>query len=359
VGYVSPDFINHAVARFIEPVLSDHDRSRFEVFCYSNAQTPDTVTARLRALSEHWRDTALLDDAQTAALIREDRIDLLVDLAGHTAGNQLLVFARKPAPVQITWIGYPNTTGMGAMDYRLTDAIADPPGLSEAFHREQLVRLPGPFSCYLPSAESPDVNPLPALSAGHVTFGSFNQFAKLTPAVVELWARLLRECPSAHLLLRARSLADNETASRLRETFARLGVDPGRLELDGSQLSVAAHQGCYHRVDLALDPFPYNGTTTTCEALWMGVPVIALAGRTHVARVGASLLTHLGTPEWIAQSPDDYIERCRALASDLPKLAAIRAGLRARFRASPLGDAKGFTRNLETTYATLWARRVE
>ena len=358
VGYVSPDFINHAVSRFIEPVLGAHDRSRFEVFCYSNTSTPDAVTARLRSLTEHWRDTALLDDAQTAALVREDRIDLLVDLAGHTAGNQLLAFARKPAPVQVTWIGYPNTTGLGAMDYRLTDAITDPPGLTEAFHREQLVRLPGPFSCYLPSVESPEVSPLPALAAGHITFGSFNHFSKLTPAVVELWARLLRECPAARLLLRARSLADKETAARLRATFADLGVEPTRLELDGSQLSIAAHQGRYDRVDLALDPFPYNGTTTTCEALWMGIPVITLAGRTHVARVGASLLTHLGTPEWIAHSPDDYIDRCRTVISDLPKLAAIRTGLRDRFRASPLGNATAFTKNLEETYATLWAQRL-
>ncbi|HTO02937.1 MAG TPA: tetratricopeptide repeat protein [Opitutus sp.] len=358
VGYVSPDFINHAVARFIEPVLDSHDRGRFEVFCYSHAATPDAVTARLRALSEHWRDTAQLDDAQIAALVREDRIDLLVDLAGHTAGNQLLAFARKPAPVQITWIGYPNTTGLAAIDYRLTDSIADPPGTTDAFYREELVRLPGPFSCYRPSAESPEVSPLPAAATGHVTFGSFNQFPKLAPCVIELWARILRECPSARLLLRAWSLADKDTAARVRTTFAGFGVDPGRLELNGEQLSIAAHQRCYDRVDIGLDPFPYNGTTTTCEALWMGVPVVTLAGTTHVARVGASLLTHLGTPEWIAQDPDDYVARCIALAADLPKLATIREGLRERFRKSSLGDAHRFTRNLEATYVELWSRHT-
>ena len=359
VGYVSPDFINHAVARFIEPVLSAHDRNHFEVFCYSSSPNPDAVTTRLRAMNENWRDTSLLNEAQTAALVAKDGVDLLVDLAGHTAGNQLLVFARKPAPVQITWIGYPNTTGVRAMDYRLTDSICDPTGAADALNRETLVRLPGPFSCYLPTSESPAVRELPALKAGYVTFGSFNQFAKLNSRVIELWARVLRVCPSSRLLVRARSLADELTASRLRETFAQWGIEPGRLELDGRQLSVAAHQACYHHVNVALDTFPYNGTTTTCEALWMGVPVVTLRGQTHVARVGASLLTHLGRPEWIAASPEDYVLRCQTLVSDLPALAKTRAGLRDEFRTSPLADAIGFTRTLEATYAQLWAQRRE
>jgi predicted O-linked N-acetylglucosamine transferase (SPINDLY family) len=359
VGYVSPDFINHAVARFIEPVLANHDRTHFEIFCYSHAAAPDAVTARLRSLVEHWRDTSGLDEAQSATLILGDRIDLLVDLAGHTAGNQLLVFARRPAPVQITWIGYPNTTGLSAIDFRLTDAVSDPAGETDRWHTEKLIRLPESFSCYLAPPESPPLNPLPAARLGHITFGSFNQFAKLTPAVIAVWAQLLRRAPAAHLLIRARSLADAATAARLKAAFARLEVDPERLELNGEELSIAAHQGFYHRVDIALDAFPYNGTTTTCEALWMGVPVITLAGRTHVARVGASLLTHLGAPEWIAGSPGDYVERALALAEDPTHLAALRAGLRARFQASPLGDAPRFTGHLEAVFTSLCSGRSD
>ncbi len=354
IGYVSPDFVHHAVSYFIEPVLAAHDRTRVEVFCYSNVRVPDATTARLRMLSENWRDIAQLNDEQAAELIRNDKIDILIDLAGHTARNRLLVFARKPAPVQVTWIGYPNTTGLDAIDYRITDAVSDPVGQTEAWHSEKLVRMPEVFSCYRPPNQAPDTGTPPALKNGHITFGSFNHFAKINAAVLDLWARLLVRLPRSRLLLKARSLADPETAKQVMDVFARHGVAVERLDLRSEELSVAAHLDLYHGVDIALDPFPYNGTTTTCEALWMGVPVITLAGATHGSRVSASLLTHLGRPEWIASSETEYIEKCAGLASDLPRLAEWRAGQREQMRRSPLCDAARFTANLEAAFREMW-----
>lgn len=358
VGYLSPDFNHHAVAYFIEPVLATHDRTRFEIFCYANVRSPDRFTARLRTHAEHWRDLAHLDDNAAADLIRRDALDVLIDLAGHTAHHRLLVLARRPAPVQATWIGYPNTTGLAAIDYRLTDTVSDPVGQTESLHSEKLVRLPTTFSCYRPDDDAPPVNALPATAPGALTFGCFNNFAKLTPTVLALWAEILRALPASRLLLKSRGLGDPTVAAHLHATFATHGIAPDRLALDGRELSVADHLALYHGVDVALDPFPYNGTTTTCEALWMGVPVIALAGATHVARVGASLLTHTGLTEWIAATPADYVRLAVAAAHDLPRLAATRRDLRERLRTSPLCDAPAFTRGLETALAAMAGKRV-
>lgn len=358
VGYVSPDLCRHAVAYFLEPVLAAHDRSGFEIVCYNDATAADEVTARLRSHASLWRDIAGQSDAQLAGRIRSDGIDILVDLAGHTARNRLLVFARRPAPVQVAWLGYPNTTGLEAIDYRLTDALSDPPGAGDALYTEKLVRLPGAFSCFGPQPESPPVAPPPALAAGCVTFGCFNHLAKLTPPAIDLWARLLRESPTSRLLLKSRGLIDPATAAAVRREFGRRGVEPGRIELNGEELSVAGHLALYGKVDIALDTFPYNGATTTCEALWMGVPVVTLAGATHVSRVGASMLTHLGHPEWVAGSPESYLATCVALASDLPRLSLIRQGLREQMRLSPLCDGPGFTRQLEMAFKEMWRRFV-
>lgn len=358
VGYVSPDFNHHAVAYFIEPVLAAHDRTRVEVFCYASVAAPDRFTERLRGLAEHWRDIARLDDDAAAALIRADHLDLLIDLAGHSARHRLSVFARRPAPVQATWIGYPNTTGLDAIDYRITDAVSDPAGQTEAWHTEKLVRLPANFSCYRPDDDAPSVNDLPAAAPGAVTFGCFNQFAKVTPEVISLWARLLGELPESRLLLKSRGLGDPGVVAQVQAAFAAAGVGSSRLILNGDELSVADHLGLYHGVDIALDPFPYNGTTTTCEALWMGVPVVTLAGRTHVARVGASLLTHAGLPGWIAATPGDYVACAVAAARDLPALAALRRGLREQLRTSPLCDAARFTRGFEDACEAMAVRTV-
>jgi predicted O-linked N-acetylglucosamine transferase (SPINDLY family) len=354
IGYVSPDFVHHAVSYFIEPVFASHDRTQVEVFCYSNALVPDAVTARLRSLSDQWREIARLNDEQAAALVRDDKIDILVDLAGHTARNRLLVFARKPAPVQVTWLGYPNTTGLNAIDYRITDAVSDPAGQTEAWHSENFFRLPEVFSCYRPPDDAPAVGALPALGNGYITFGSFNHFSKINSGMLDLWARLLVCLPSARLFLKARSLADAETAVLVHETFARPGVAAERVMLCSDELSVAAHLGLYQSVDVALDTSPYNGTTTTCEAFWMGVPVVTLAGQTHVSRVTASLLTHLGRAEWIAHSEDEYIKKCLVLASDLPHLSSIRTAQRERMQQSPLCDEARFTGNLEAAYREMW-----
>ena len=349
IGYVSPDFCHHAVAYFIAPVLAAHDRTRVEIFCYASLATPDHITARLRRLAEHWCDITRLDDTAAADQIRADGIDLLIDLAGHTAGHRLLLFARRPAPVQATWLGYPNTTGLDAIDYRLTDAICDPLGETDACYSEKLIRLPANFSCYEPDPAAPDVNLLPAREPGAVTFGCFNNFAKVTPDVIALWSRLLRDLPKARLLLKSRGLSDPVVSERLHATFAAAGVAPERVILNGAELSVADHLALYHGVDLALDPFPYNGTTTTCEALWMGIPVITLAGNCHAARVGTSLLTHTGLSEWIAHSPEAYLTLALAAARDLPRLEKLRQELREQVRRSPLCAAAPFTRSLETT----------
>jgi len=354
IGYVSPDLVNHAVAYFFSPVLAAHDREGFEVTCYSDAAVPDGVTRRLQTLAGRWRDIAGWSDERVADAVRGDRIDILVDLAGHTARNRLLVFARRPAPVQVTWLGYPNTTGLDAMSYRITDFVSDPPGETEALHSEELVRLPGPFSCYEPCPASPPVGPLPSASAGCVTFGCFNNLAKVNVGVVDLWAGLLASLPGSRLFLESRGLSDPETADRLRRGFAERGVDPGRLDLEGDPLPETLHLARYHRVDVALDTFPYNGATTTCEALWMGVPVVTLAGPTHASRVGASLLTHLGASGWVAHSAADYAGIARRLAGDPRKLEDIRRGLRDRMSMSPLCDARRFARNLESAYRAVW-----
>jgi predicted O-linked N-acetylglucosamine transferase (SPINDLY family) len=354
LGYVSPDFRTHSVAFFLEPLLAHHDPATVEVYAYAHVPRPDAVTERLKTRVQGWRDIHGLSDDQVADLIRQDRIDILVDLAGHTANNRLLVFARKPAPIQVTYLGYPNTTGLTAIDYRLTDALADPPGETERYHTETLIRLPHGFLCYQPPSHAPAVAPPPAAVNGYVTFGSFNNLAKVTPKVVEVWARILKAVEGARVVMKNKSFSDAATRERCHEQFIRHGIERERIALRDRLTALEDHLGLYHQIDLALDTFPYHGTTTTCEALWMGVPVITLAGHTHAARVGVSLLTRVGLPELIAQNEDDYVERAVALAQDLPRLTELRATLRQRMTQSPLCDAPAFTRNLEAAYREMW-----
>lgn len=354
VGFVSPDFVNHAVAYFFEPLLAHRDRNEWEVFCYSDAAVPDRVTQRLSGLSDHWRDTSIVSDQNLDEIIRSDAIDVLVDLAGHTAHHRLLVFARKPAPVQVTWLGYPNTTGLTAIDYRITDAISDPPGDTDRWHTEKLRRMPRAFSCYQPPMDSPAVAPLPAVKAGCVMFGSFSNIAKVSEPCIALWAKVLNRVPGSHLLLKSRGLGDETFAARLRGEFRKFGIAAERIELDANLVSTSEHLRGYERVDIALDPFPYNGTTTTCEALWMGVPVVTLEGKTHVARVGASLLTRLGRPEWIAKTRDAYVERAVSLAADLERLKTIRGELRSQMAGSALCDAAGFAQEMAAAVREMW-----
>ena len=354
VGYVSPDFNDHAVGKFIEPVLAAHDTNKFEVFCYYNKNRVDDATKRMQNVAAHWRMTADLFDGDLATTIQNDTIDILVDLSGHTGLNRLLVFARKPAPIQVTWIGYPNTTGLSTMDYRITDAFADPISATEALHTEKLARMPECFSCFKPPNNAPEVKVLPAIAHGHITFGSFNNFAKITPEVMRVWLEILARVPGSRLVLKNWCLDNERMKKFMLDAFAQCGATPGQIELWNPNTSNFDHLNCYNSIDIGLDPFPYNGTTTTCDALWMGVPVITLAGVSHVGRVGVSQMSNLGLQELIARDTDHYVDIAVALANDVPRLTALRGGMRVRVSASPLMDAPRFTKNLEAAYRNMW-----
>jgi protein O-GlcNAc transferase len=352
VGYVSPHFLAHAVNFFVEPLLAHHDRGQFEVFCYSDVGRGDETTNRLRRHVEHWRDTALLTAEQVHDLVRQDRIDIMVDLTGHIAGGKRMsVFARKPAPVQVSYIGYQNTTGMSAMDYRLTDAYSDPPGATDRLYTEKLVRLPRSFFCYLPSPDAPPIVPPPAVTNGAATFGSFNNFSKVTTEVLDAWASILAGAPRSRLVI----LGDmvESLRQRIADAFASRQIASDRLEL-ANRLPRERYLELIQHVDIALDPFPFNGHTTTCDCLWQGVPVITLSGETYVSRFGASALATLGLNELIVSTPEKYVERAVKMATDIGQLTLLRQELRSRMAASALLDFAGFTRNLEAEYRRMW-----
>ena len=354
VGYVSPNFYRHSVAYFFEPLLASHDAREVETYCYADVARPDPVTERLRAHAHHWRDIRGLAPAVVADLVRRDAIDKLVDLGGHTAPGLLLVFARKPAPIQVTWLGYPNTTGMQAMDYRLTDECADPAGIADAFHTEALIRLPTGFLCYRPFANAPPVSPSPSARTGRVTFGSFNVLQKITPAVLKTWARILAAVPGSRLMLKRSALRHAEVAARYRQPFVDAGVEPDRVILHEEIPLLEEHLALYSQVDVGLDTFPYNGTTTTCEALWMGVPVICLAGNRHAGRVGLSILTRMQLTEFVSDTPDEYVRNAVELANSPARLSELRGTLRHRMTVSPLCDAKAFAGAVEDAYRAMW-----
>ena len=356
IGYVSADLREHSVAAFLEPMLTCQDRRGFETVAFADIPQADAVTHRLRGSFSQWHETTRLNDERLTQLIAQERINILVDLSGHTAFNRLPVFARRAVPIQATYLGYPNTTGLPSdvMNYRITDAIADPPGLADEMRTEKPVRLPGCFLCYKPPADSPAVAPLPADANGFVTFGCFNAMPKLSQWLIELWVNLLKRVPASRLMLKNSSLGDEGVRTDVIERFAGQGIKADRLILLGRERSTVGHLGRYGEVDIALDSFPYNGTTTTCEAMWMGVPVVTLAGKVHRSRVGASLLSAVGLEELIANSPEDYIERAAALAEKIDKLRALRSGMRERMKNSRLMDAVTFTRNLETAYRQMF-----
>lgn len=358
VGYVSQDFRNRSAAHFIEPILAHHDRDRYRAFCYYNNFENDEMTDRLRSLAAGWRAVADLDDHALAERMRDDAIDILVDLTGHTGGNRAQVLCHRPAPVQCTYMGYANTTGIPSCHYRFVDALTDPPG-SEHLATEELIRLEGAFLCYAPPRHAPDVAPPPHARAGHITFGSFNTQAKVTDAVWDAWAALLERVPNSRLFLKNLSLGDDGVRKRAEEGLARRRVDIARVEMRGETKGKDEHMGTYARVDIALDTFPYNGTTTTMESLWMGVPAVTVGGHSHVSRVGLSLLTNLGLRELVAPTREAYIDLAARLAGDHARLAEYRSSLRERVRASRLCDAPAFVARLENVYRSLWRRWCE
>lgn len=353
VGYVSPYFRDHAVNFFSEPMIVAHDHRQVEVYCYNDSRLADEATTRLRSAADHWRDTRLQSDDELAKSIRDDAIDILVDLTGHIAGNRLLVFARKPAPVQVTYLGYQNTTGMSAMDYRLTDAWADPPGETDPYYTEKLVRLGASYFCYRPSDDASAITPLPALDRGYVTFGSFNNFAKVAPPVLDAWIELLARVPNSRLMILAHR--GGYLQNHLDERMQQRGLDPARIELC-TKRPRNEYLELVSRADIALDPFPFNGHTTTCDAVWMGLPVVMLAGGSYASRFGGSVLRNVGLSDLIATSAAEYVELAARLAGDIAALAEIRSGLRQRMAASVLCDASGFAHRLEGAYREMWRR---
>lgn len=354
IGYVSPDFRQHSVFYFIEPVLTSHNHKKFEVYCYSNVSSADDKTRHIQKYVDKWRNIVGMPDELVAQNIRNDGIDILIDLAGHTGGNRILLFTHKPTPLQISWIGYPATTGLKAMDYKIVDSYTDPMGKTEKYYTERLLRMNDCFLCYMPDRDAPDVSLLPALKQGHITFGSFNNFAKINRDVVRVWSQILKAVDNSHLILKSFSFLDEETRRYAINMFADEGIEEERVELLPPVPSIKEHLNLYRMIDIALDTFPYNGTTTTCEALYMGVPVISLAGKCHAGRVGISLLSNVGLKEFIAQSEGEYIEIALKISGDIQRLRDLRFSLREMMLHSPLMDAKGFTLILEKCYEEIW-----
>ena len=297
-----------------------------------------------------------MSDQDVSSLIRNDKIDILIDLTGHTNLNRLLVFSMKPAPIQITYLGYPATTGLSTIDYRLTDQWADPPGLDDQYYSETLIHLRQGFLCYRPPENTPDIGDCPAKENGYITFGSFNNLAKITPEVINCWAEILSQIPNSRLIIKNKSMIDVEVKNYYLGAFNKKGITSNRLEIFPEMRSFSEHLSLYNKVDIALDTFPYNGTTTTCEALWMGVPIITLKGDRHAGRVGVSLLTRTEMTDFIADTIDEYIAKAIEFSGKIDLLADIRTNMRDRLSKSPLCNAQDFTRNLEETYRMLWRK---
>ncbi|MGE0156830.1 MAG: methyltransferase domain-containing protein [Geobacter sp.] len=350
IGYLSADFFSHPVIRFLEPVLRHHDRNRCDIYCYASVAKPDAVTERIKQMQLTWRDVISLPPQEVAAQIEADGIDILVDLSGHTAGNRLDVCGLKPAPVQVSWLGYPHSTGLSQIDYYLSDSWCDPPTMTDRLYTEKVWRLPELFCCYQPHDPSP---PPERTVDSPFTFGCFNNFAKLTDDQLRLWAVLLKKIPDSRLYLKNSGIGGDKAQQRVRGLFAEYGINPDRIQCHSFVTTFEEHLACYQQVDIALDTFPYHGTTTTCEALWMGVPVVTLAGNSHRSRVGVALLHAVGLDDLVADSPDEYLAIAERLAGDKYRLQQLRTGLRNRLASSPLMAYTSFTRQLEAAFASM------
>ncbi|MBV8465712.1 MAG: tetratricopeptide repeat protein [Burkholderiales bacterium] len=356
IGYVSGDFRSHSVGFFAEPILEHHDHERFEIYCYANHNYVDSMTAKFMHFADHWRWILDLNDEAVLEMIRMDEIDILIDLSNHTAYHRLYMFARRAAPVQMTWIGMPTTTGVSAIDYRITDERMDPPGMTEALHAEKLLRLVSGW-CYRPSEEGKDlpVGDLPALRNGHLTFASFNAFGKINTKVITLWGKMFHAIPDAILWMATGGKDDDEKLNeKVRRVFADCGFPMERLRLFGKK-PMKQYLEFHSEIDIALDPFPYNGGTVTAHAIWMAVPVLSLAGRKSIQRMGATMMGAVGLSDFVVDSEEAYVEVGKRWARDLPGLAKIRASLRETMLASPLMDAVLVTRDLEEKFKEVWA----
>jgi protein O-GlcNAc transferase len=352
VGYLSPDFCEHPVGRYLVPLFREHDHVQFEVVCYADVARADGITSLLCSTADAWRDVHRWSDERVAELVRNDQIDVLVDLSLHTAHNRLLVFARKPAPVQLTFAGYPGTTGLEMIDYRLSDPFLDPPGEDDAAYVEKTMRLPQTFYCFEPLTKWPEVGPLPALANGFVTFGCLNHYCKVNDQALRLWARVLRETPESRLLLASAQGSHRQHAADLLQQH---GVAAERLTFM-NRVARNQYLAAFHGIDISLDTFPYNGYTTSAESIWMGVPVVTLVGQRVVGRSGLSVVSNVGLAELAARSEDEFVAIAAELARDLGKLSRLRLGLRDRMKRSPLMDGAGFARSIEAVYREIWRR---
>lgn len=355
VGYISPDLRDHPVGRALLPLIEHRDPAQFDVICYSDSLARDAIANRLRAGATEWHVTRGLDDRKLANLIREHRIDILIDLTLHMHNNRMRVFAQKPAPVQATFIGYPATTGLSQIDFRITDRFLDPVGQTERFNSETLVRLPGSFFCYVPDENSGLVSDAPVARNRTITFGSFNNPCKMNDEVIETWAEILRAVPTSRLAMFV--MEQNQAGERFKRKFAAHGIDPARLSFVSRQSRVE-YLNQYAKIDIALDPFPYNGHMTSCDALWMGVPVVSLRGQTSVARGGESLLANLDLGELLARTRPEYVGIASRLAGDIDRVVQFRETLRDRMRSSILCDTRTFARNVYDEYRRMWKAAV-
>jgi predicted O-linked N-acetylglucosamine transferase (SPINDLY family) len=355
VGYLTPDLWKHPVTFFFEPLLRNHDPKAVLAFVYSDTQRPDEITEKFRHIAPRWRDSAGRSNSAVERMIRSDEIDILVDLAGHTENNRLQLFLSKPAPLQVSYLGYPNTTGLLTMDYRLTDSWADAPG-SEAFYTEKLVRLPRCFLCYTPPEHA--AAPVRTGDAETITFGCLNRVAKITDEAIGLWAKILQATPGSRLLFKDKPLVDRKVCEVFLGRLAAQGIPGERVKLEWPKMQHAEHLSLYNSIDVALDTFPYNGTTTTCEALWMGVPVVTLVGQTHASRVSFSLLNCIGHAELAAQSPEEYVRLAVELAADRAVREKLRQTLRGDVMGSALIDGVGLAKSIEGAYQRMWAGQL-
>ncbi len=359
IGYLSPDFCKHSVAFFCKVLIDAHNRDRFEVICFSDVKKADDVTDLLQQKSDGWVECSQLNDDQVAEAIRAENIDILVDLMGYAGLSRMGVFARRAAPVQVTYLGYPNTSGLTRMDYRITDELSDPTGVTDPFYTEKLKRLAGGFLCYSAFDPAPDISELPAASAAGVCFGSFNNFLKISDNLIHLWASILKRLDNSTLFMKTKPLVDEVLKERVWQIFESEGVDRARLRLQGWTADMSSHLDLYRQVDIHLDSYPYNGTTTTVEALRQGVPTITLAGNSHRSRVGLSLMAQVGLEDWVAHSEEEYVEKAVALAGNLDYLRDLRKHLRVRIDASSLMDQERFMAEIESAYEEMIIERVK